>query len=312
QTITVSPANTTNYSVTVGDQNCTPDGFGMATVTVNQLPIVNFTWACDPDPSTLTFTSTAQPPPGSSLASWNWDFDDGGTSTQENPDHDYLLTQTYNVSLEVLTVEGCSGIETSPVASPPTAEFFMMQNGVVLNPPETSILSPLVDFVDASSPDVVWWLWDFDDGDSVTVQTPDFSGGDGVPHMFTEAGIYNVLLMVRNLSNCYDTVVHPLLIESEFILFTPNSFTPNGDNVNDYFFPRGIGIEDETFTFYIYDRWGDMVYESAGVFKNAIGWDGRANDGRKVSQLDVYVWLIRTEDQNGDAHEYVGHVTLMR
>ncbi|HIA07118.1 MAG TPA: T9SS type B sorting domain-containing protein, partial [Flavobacteriales bacterium] len=96
------------------------------------------------------------------------------------------------------------------------------------------------------------------------------------------------------------------------VLFTPNTFTPDGDGNNEFFFPKGIGIEEETFSFYIYDRWGDMVFKSEGSFTNVIGWDGIANNGKETSQQDVFVWLIRTEDQNGNAHEYVGHVTLLR
>ncbi len=158
----------------------------------------------------------------------------------------------------------------------------------------------------------MWWFWDFGDGDSITVQNPGFSGGGAIPHTYTDPGIYNVLLMVQNQTGCYDTVVHPLIIEAEFVLFTPNTFTPDGDGNNEFFFPKGIGIEEETFSFYIYDRWGDMVFKSEGSFTNVIGWDGIANNGKETSQQDVFVWLIRTEDQNGNAHEYVGHVTLLR
>jgi gliding motility-associated-like protein len=279
---------------------------------VNQPPIVDFSWACDPNPNVLTFTSNSQAPPGAVLTSWAWDFGDQNTSSLDSIEHLYDSALTYTVSLTVTTDQGCSAVAVYQVESPPTAEFIITQNGTVLNPPETSILSPIIDFVDASSSDVVWWFWDFGDGDSITVQNPGFTGGGAIPHMYTDPGIYNVLLMVQNQTGCYDTVVHPLIIEAEFVLFTPNTFTPDGDGNNEFFFPKGIGIEEETFSFYIYDRWGDMVFKSEGSFTNVIGWDGIANNGKETSQQDVFVWLIRTEDQNGNAHEYVGHVTLLR
>ena len=310
--ITVTPASQTNYLVIVNDQACSPDTFAIATVVVNQPPILDFTWACNPDPGILTFTSTSQAPPGAALVSWDWDFGDQYTSDLDSVEHQYAVTQTYTVSLMVTTSEGCSGVATYQVESPPTAEFIITQNGTVLNPPETSILSPVIDFVDASSSDVVWWLWDFGDGDSITVQNPVFAGGDAVPHTYTEPGIYNVVLMVQNQTGCYDTVIYPLVVEAEYVLFTPNTFTPDGDGNNEFFFPKGIGIEEGAFSFYIFDRWGDMVFKSEGSFANVVGWDGIANNGKEVSQQDVFVWLIRTEDQNGNAHEYIGHVTLLR
>ena len=70
--------------------------------------------------------------------------------------------------------------------------------------------------------------------------------------------------------------------------------------------------DEETFEFYIYDRWGDLIYKSTGTFNNYIGWDGVANRGNKQAQEDVYVWLIRTDDLNGDTHEVIGHVTLIK
>jgi len=66
---------------------------------------------------------------------------------------------------------------------------------------------------------------------------------------------------------------------------------------------------------YIYDRWGDLIAKIEGLIDledSKIGWDGTANGGKNIAQQDVYVWLIRTEDLNGDSHEYIGHVTLIR
>ncbi|MCH8318799.1 MAG: hypothetical protein IIA88_09955, partial [Bacteroidetes bacterium] len=63
------------------------------------------------------------------------------------------------------------------------------------------------------------------------------------------------------------------------------------------------------------DRWGDLIATIEGEFDNGdltIGWDGRANEGNDIAQMDVYVWLIRTEDIDGKNHEYIGHVTLLR
>ena len=96
------------------------------------------------------------------------------------------------------------------------------------------------------------------------------------------------------------------------MVFLPNTFSPaSGISENSRLHVFGHGII--SMELFIYDRWGDMVFKSQGSFdREVIGWDGTANGGQNISQQDVYVWLIRTEDKNGDAHEYVGHVTLLR
>ena len=93
-----------------------------------------------------------------------------------------------------------------------------------------------------------------------------------------------------------------------------NVFTPDGDGDNDFFFPKGIGVNGESFQLFIYDRWGDLIAEVSGIWSDdiSIGWDGHANYGTDAAQQDVYIWLIITEDFRGDSHKYVGHVTLLR
>jgi len=197
------------------------------------------------------------------------------------------------------------------VFSLPTAEFIMTQNGSVIDPPVVSELSPWVDFVNASSNNVDSVSWNFDDPESGADNNSNLFNPT---HVFSDTGNYNILLVVYTANGCIDSIRHWLTVEAEYILFAPNAFTPNADGDNDYFMPKGIGIEGETFEMYIFDRWGDLIAKVVGEFGDdpMIGWDGKANDGKSVAQIDVYVWLIRSEDVNGDAHEYVGHVTLLR
>jgi len=132
--------------------------------------------------------------------------------------------------------------------------------------------------------------------------------------MYTDTGTYSITLIVETPEGCADTIVLEVTIKGEYIIFAPNAFTPDGDGDNDYFFPKGIGINGSSFELYIFDRWGDLIAKVTGEWSDdlSIGWDGRANDGAVKAQLDVYVWLIRTEDLEGLDHEYVGHVTLLR
>ena len=57
----------------------------------------------------------------------------------------------------------------------------------------------------------------------------------------------------------------------------------------------------------IFDRWGEMVYYSED---QAEGWDGRYKG--KLVQIDTYVWKVKVEEMNGDFHNAMGHVNVVR
>ena len=132
--------------------------------------------------------------------------------------------------------------------------------------------------------------------------------------MFSDAGTYTITLTVYTPQGCEDIIIQELVIEGEYILFAPNAFTPDGDGFNDFFLPKGVGITGEDFDLVIYNRWGDLIREVSGVFSDDVtaGWDGKANNGTEIVQMDVYVWVIHTRDSNGGKHQYVGHITLLQ
>ncbi|MBL0042967.1 MAG: gliding motility-associated C-terminal domain-containing protein [Flavobacteriales bacterium] len=94
-------------------------------------------------------------------------------------------------------------------------------------------------------------------------------------------------------------------------LFIPNTFTPNGDGINDFFGPSGHLLADVELS--IFDRWGQPVW--SGVDGGAL-WDGTIS-GTPVKS-EVYIWELRyrfVEDVHGTLGEYkqaVGHVTVLR
>ena len=93
------------------------------------------------------------------------------------------------------------------------------------------------------------------------------------------------------------------------VLNIPNAFTPDGDGTNDYFYPKGINIQD--YDFYIFDRWGLQLFHSTEMDK---GWDGTYK-GRLVQQ-DVYVYKLyySVEEDHGGRKQLtkVGTVTVVR
>ncbi|HIA37225.1 MAG TPA: T9SS type B sorting domain-containing protein, partial [Flavobacteriales bacterium] len=304
----------TSFTVTVSD-NCSPDTTVVVNVTVHPGPGVLFTsegGGCEP----YVFIAYSSNPDTVPIVNWLWDFGDGTTSTEAyTTTHEYSVGGVYDVTLYVTSDKGCldsiTDLGAAIVFALPTANFTIVQNGSVLNPPVTSLFSPVIDFINTSSNNVDSVIWDFGDPSTGINNTSNLYYPS---HEFSDTGTYTITLTTYTPEGCWDIVSHEVTIEGVYILFAPNAFTPNDDGDNEYFMPRGMGVEGDQFELYIYDRWGDLIAEVTGNFSNdpTIGWDGRANKGQHQAQIDVYVWLIKTEDVNGVRHEYVGHVSLIR
>lgn len=79
-------------------------------------------------------------------------------------------------------------------------------------------------------------------------------------------------------------------------IFVPNTFTPNGDGVNDIFLPIGKSIA--AMHLMIFDRWGELLFESNDP---AVGWDG--SYAGEIVKNDMYVWRIEYKfytDKDGE------------
>ncbi|MBL4656600.1 MAG: gliding motility-associated C-terminal domain-containing protein, partial [Flavobacteriales bacterium] len=178
------------------------------------------------------------------------------------------------------------------------------------DPEVTTIFEPTIQFTDLSLGDPITWMWDFGDTSTSNIQHPS--------HTYSDTGYYLVELVVTDDHNCPDSIYLNVRVKEVYSLFAPNTFTPDGDGINDYFFPVGIGVQDQGFEFYIFDRWGDLIYKSTGTFGDyvtntpLIGWNGKANYGDEVAQEDVYIWLVQALDADLGVHQYIGHITLLK
>ena len=88
-------------------------------------------------------------------------------------------------------------------------------------------------------------------------------------------------------------------------VFVPNTFTPNGDAQNDILFVRGNMITEMYFA--VYNRWGEMVFETNS---QTVGWDG-IYKGMKADPA-VFAWYLRAKCYNGDELKKQGNTTLIR
>lgn len=105
---------------------------------------------------------------------------------------------------------------------------------------------------------------------------------------------------------CPDSVVNVTIKLKE--LFTPTGFTPNGDGENDYLKFNGVENSDKK-ELIIYNRWGTEVY-SASDAEVEMGWDGKNNDGKELSE-DTYYYILNVTD-DGVSQTHKGFIVIKR
>ena len=105
--------------------------------------------------------------------------------------------------------------------------------------------------------------------------------------------------------------VSVLVVCAEGNLFLPNTFSPNGDGINDVFYPRGKGIYGLK-NFRVFDRWGEVVFSQADLQANDMskGWNGMFRG--KLASQDVYVYTIDVICENNFVFSHKGNVALIR
>ena len=159
------------------------------------------------------------------------------------------------------------------------------------------------------------YQWIFGDGflDSTVNpihQYPIDSDGLGV------VGLYQDLLIVTDLNGCSDTAVNIIWVRDEYWIYIPNSFTPDNDNINDRLCIEYNGIREETFILKIFNKQGDLMYQSQNPseLKCRIngGWDGKHIETNNDLPSDFYVSEIYFQDFEGWKYHEFGYVILVR
>ena len=98
--------------------------------------------------------------------------------------------------------------------------------------------------------------------------------------------------------------------DDEVIFWVPNTFTPEGDQFNQTFKPIFYsGFDPFEYDLYIYNRWGQLIWESHDV---KVGWDGTFYDGNKIAD-GTYIWKIKFKVlSNDEKRTALGHVNVLR
>ena len=167
---------------------------------------------------------------------------------------------------------------------------------------EYSVINSTINFENTSSGSSSY-SWTFDEGEGFSnVENPEYTFPD-------EPGNYDVQLVAFNENGCSDTVFTDIEIEDEVIFYIPNAFTPDGDGANEVFEPVFTsGYDPYDYNLLIFNRWGEVVFESNNA---KVGWDG--SYGGRIAPDGVYTWKIQFKQRNVDKrHEEKGHVNLLR
>jgi gliding motility-associated-like protein len=122
------------------------------------------------------------------------------------------------------------------------------------------------------------------------------------------AGTYQVCLEAETRLGCSATYCDTVRIEPHIAVYIPNSFTPNGNGLNDQFMPIISGVELATYELLVYTRWGEQIFVSSAV---DIGWDGTY--AGSAAQLGVYVYQISfTGTHSNRIYRYREQINLVR
>lgn len=151
-----------------------------------------------------------------------------------------------------------------------------------------------------TSENAINYYWDF--GDSVTSQeiSPE--------HTYFGVGKYPVQLISETNFGCTDTF-GVLIQVIPSVTYAPNAFRPDSDIPgNQTFMPVGAGVDETRFNLKIFNRWGQMVFETKSLYEP---WDGTMKNG-KNAPAGNYVWISEYFDIQGVERIEKGQVLLIR
>jgi gliding motility-associated-like protein len=246
-------------------------------------------------PAKLTFKNLSTPI--DSTYDIRWKFGDGGVSNAISPTYTYANAGTYNISVEIASPIGCKTGKTFSdwiKVNPGTkADFSFL-------PEQVTKIQNAVSFTDKSL-GANRWQWFFGNQGYSPRQNPVFS--------FKDTGIQKIKLLVNNQYGCLDSMVKSLDVIPVVSFFLPNAFTPNDDAVNEYY--KGVGITDgmNNFTMKIWNRWGELIYESANPSE---GWNGKKFNTGEDSPQGVYLCVVNYVSPRGQNFEIRSYANLIR
>jgi gliding motility-associated-like protein len=279
-----------NYSVTLtaGSEHCKDS----ITKTVYLYPAPPQAKFASPEPGcmphTITFNNTSE-----YADDYLWEFGDGSVSTAANPTYTYYESGIYRVNL---TVRGPGGearhSDTARVYILPNAFFDLAPRYVYVNDESVHFFN-----LSENADD---FEWDFGDGETSVELNPQ--------HVYKEEGVFDITLTVWTENNCFDLFVleNAVFVEPSGVVEFPNAFRPESPLEENRIFLPGIIDHVDQYHLMIFNRWGEMIFES---HDQEIGWDGYYQG--KLAKQDVYIWKVTGTYSDGRGFTKTGDVTLL-
>jgi len=176
-------------------------------------------------------------------------------------------------------------------------------------------IDPSLQFTSNSLGSIIEQNWNYgDNSPSEIINNPLHtfplnSEGLGIP------STYQVSLIVTDNNNCKDTTYKNIFIVDQYWLFFPNSFSPDNDNINDKFCIEYSGIRDSTFSFYVLNRQGEIIFENNNpkllkCSENG-GWDGKNSEGNNIVP-GIYIYELYFQEWDGWKNTKHGTINLIR
>jgi gliding motility-associated-like protein len=279
------PQGTTNFVAEItNSSNCVSTV--MASVTVHPLPILTIT----PEQTICIGQEASITVDGAETYIWS---PQGSNSTS-------VFSPVSNTVYSVIgmTNFGCSATVSTTifVTEGPIAAF--SSNNISVSSDNTNVL-----FTNLSSGATSSYIQFSNAGGSILFNS-------SIQHLFPSiSGNYEVILLVEDSYGCTDSAMIVIQVYEDGNCFIPNTFTPDGEQFNNVFMPVFTpGFEPQNFEFTIFNRWGELIFESNNP---AYGWDGYDKNG--LCQDGTYTWTIRFEKSFVDKNIFLtGHVNLLR
>ncbi len=294
---TMYPHITSGYQIKVDDNCNTPPVYFNFFVRVVPSPSNNIqahpTSGCQP--LVVQFYETS-PDEGQQYI-WNFgDPNSSNTSTLKNPVHIFNQPGTYTISLTTINNYGCKTQQIIPnlieVYANPVSIF-------VTDPLTINMLNTNVHFINLST-GASSYYWNFGDGDSSSLESP--------YHLYpTIPADYQVYLVAISDQGCKDTSWQTIHVIGDYTFYAPTAFSPDRDGKNESWRVFATNINFETFHLIVYDRWGEIIFESKNIEKE---WDGTTKSGEKAP-VGTYTWMATFKDNNNVTRIKTGPVTII-
>lgn len=247
-------------------------------------------------PLTVRFTNTASTTNAPVTYTWNLGIS-GLISHEPAPVVTYTEAGSYDIAVTLTDNSGCN--TTLSAFLPDLVTVYPLPvAGFTFAPDSVSVFIAHIQFTNQSTGGA-WVFYDFGDGNTAQDPNP--------LHEYMEGGRYPVTQIVGSDYGCLDTAMAWVTILPEHTLYIPNAFTPNENELNDWFFVKGVGIEEIDLS--IWNRWGECVFHTTNKDE---GWNGRPFNSGPLCKQDVYVVRVWVKDVFGHFHTLFRPLHLIR